>query len=490
MLGRGIYAIGGDEAAAERAGFNVRAIKMFLYCLVGVIAGVTGIVRISMIAYADPSTMLGMELTVIAAVVLGGTRVTGGVGTLIGTIFGVALMTILDNSLILIGIPTYWSRAFTGAVIIIGTGVTARQSGSTRRRDRALSRPRRKHGMTAADAPVGRRPRRSRDPNLVRLLVMLVLVFVLMTILRPGQFATLADFNSMMRQFPEYGIMAIGMSLTMMTGGIDLGVVGTANLSAIVAAMFLIAAVPAGAPPAEVVPYLVAAVLLALATGLACGAIAGTLISRFNIPAILATLGTQQLFTGIAIGLTGGRPQSRLPLLYSKIGNTEFLHFFPLSFILFVAIALAVGFMLSRTRFGAYIYMIGTNAKAAKYAGLNNASIILGVYMVSGFLSSIAGLIMMARANSAKADYGAPYMLQCVLIAVLGGVDPNGGFGKIAGVTMAIFILQFLSSGLNMFNSVSNFYRDVIWGGVLILVLVFNHFFSRRADRRAVRKAS
>ena len=344
--------------------------------------------------------------------------------------------------------------------------------------------------MTAADAPAGRPPRRSRDPNLVRLLVMLVVVFVLMTILRPGQFATVADFNSMMRQFPEYGIMAIGMSLTMMTGGIDLGVVGTANLSAIVAAMFLIAAVPAGALPAEVVPYLVAAVLLALATGLACGAIAGTLIARFNIPAILATLGTQQLFTGIAIGLTGGRPQSRLPLLYSKIGNTEFLHFFPLSFILFVVIALTVGFMLSRTRFGAYIYMIGTNAKAAKYAGLNNASITLGVYMVSGFLSSIAGLIMMARANSAKADYGAPYMLQCVLIAVLGGVDPNGGFGKIAGVTMAIFILQFLSSGLNMFNSVSNFYRDVIWGGVLILVLVFNHFFSRRADRRAVRKAS
>jgi simple sugar transport system permease protein len=110
--------------------------------------------------------------------------------------------------------------------------------------------------------------------------------------------------------------------------------------------------------------------------------------------------------------------------------------------------------------------------------------------MISGLLASVAGLIMMARANSAKADYGAPYTLQCVLIAVLGGVDPNGGFGKIQGVTLAILILQFLSSGLNMFNSVSNFYRDVIWGGVLILVLVFNYFFSHRADRRAVSKAS
>ncbi|MGA2545931.1 MAG: ABC transporter permease [Rectinemataceae bacterium] len=138
MLGRGIYAIGGDEGAAERAGFNVRAIKMFLYCFVGVLAGITGIARISMMSYADPSTMLGMELTVIAAVVLGGTRVTGGLGTLTGTMLGVALMTILANSLILIGIPTYWTRVFTGAVIIIGTGVTARQIGSTRRRARSL----------------------------------------------------------------------------------------------------------------------------------------------------------------------------------------------------------------------------------------------------------------------------------------------------------------------------------------------------------------
>jgi len=134
MLGRGIYAIGGDEMAAERAGFNVRGIKMFLYCFVGVLAGITGIVRISMMSYADPSTMLGMEMTVIAAVVLGGTRVTGGMGTLTGTILGVTLMTILSNSLILIGIPSYWTRVFTGAVIIIGTGVTAHQTITTRRR--------------------------------------------------------------------------------------------------------------------------------------------------------------------------------------------------------------------------------------------------------------------------------------------------------------------------------------------------------------------
>ena len=180
----------------------------------------------------------------------------------------------------------------------------------------------------------------------------------------------------MMRQFPEYGIMAIGISLTMITGGIDLGVVGTANLSAILAAKFLIGVVRAGAAPHVVLPYIVAAVLISLATGLACGYFAGILISRFKIPAILATLRTQQLYTGIAVGITNGRPQSRLPLLYSKIGNTEFFGLFPLSFVLFLVIAVGVGLLLSRTRFGTYMYLYGTNPKAARYTGLNSASIL------------------------------------------------------------------------------------------------------------------
>ena len=274
--------------------------------------------------------------------------------------------------------------------------------------------------------------------------------------------------------------MAIGISLTMITGGIDLGVVGTANLSAILAAKFLIGIVPAGAQPQVVLPYIVAAVLISLATGLACGYFAGILISRFNIPAILATLGTQQLYTGIAVGITKGA-QSRLPFLYSRsaIRNFRNRSLFP-SFSFSRSLS-ASGSLLSRSRFGTYMYMMGTNPKAARFAGLNNASILLRTYVLSGLLSSVAGLIMMARANSAKAEYGAPYTLQCVLIAVLGGIDPNGGFGKIAGVTLAILILQFLSSGLNMFNKVSNFYRDVIWGGVLILVLVFNRLLSGSA---------
>lgn len=332
------------------------------------------------------------------------------------------------------------------------------------------------------------RIQKEEDRNIVRLFIVLIFVFVLMTVLKPDIFLRPGNFESMAFQFPEYGIMAIGVSLAMISGGIDLAVVGTANLSAIFAAKYLIAMVPNGAPQAQVLGAIGIAVILALLVGLTAGAFSGLLVSYFEIPPILATLGTQQLYTGFAIVLTSGRPLSRLPLLYSQIGNTELFGFLPMPFLIYTAVALVVGLLLAKTRFGLKLYLLGTNPKAARFAGINNAAMLIRTYMLSGLLSSVAGLIMMARANSAKADYGAAYTLQCVLIAVLGGVDPSGGFGTVRGVTLAVLILQFLSSGLNMFEHVSNFYRDVIWGGVLIFALVFNWAIARRRERASIKK--
>lgn len=108
-------------------------------------------------------------------------------------------------------------------------------------------------------------------------------------------------------------------------------------------------------------------------------------------------------------------------------------------------------------------------------------------YIISGVLASLSSLIMMARVNTAKADYSSSYTLQCVLIAVLGGIRPEGGFGTVGGVTMAVLILQILSSGLNMFENDSNFHRDVICGGVLILVLIINYNIIEMNRRKALR---
>ena len=327
------------------------------------------------------------------------------------------------------------------------------------------------------------------DRTVIRLFFVLIGVFILMSILKPALFLQQGNFISMATQFPEYGLMAIGISLTMISGGIDLAVVGTANLSAIIAARYLIAAVPRGTPADQTLGPILAAICMALLVGLAAGAFSGFLIARLRIPAILATLGTQQLFTGFAIVITEGRPLSGLPTLYSRIGNAELFGFLPVPFILYTISAIAVGIVLSKTTFGLKLFLVGTNAKAALYAGIENKAIIMKTYMLSGLLSSVAGLIMMARANSAKADYGAAYTLQCVLIAVLGGVDPNGGLGTIRGVTLAVLILQFLSSGLNMFDHISNFYRDVIWGGVLILALIVNWVIARRNEKIKIKPA-
>ena len=136
MFGRGIYAIGGDEAAAARAGFNVRRIKFGLYVTVGIIASLGGFVRTSAMGQMHPTNLLGIEILVIAAVVLGGVSITGGRGSLTGVMLGTALIVIVQNSMILVGVPTFWQRFALGALILIGTGVSAVQlmRSSSRRR--------------------------------------------------------------------------------------------------------------------------------------------------------------------------------------------------------------------------------------------------------------------------------------------------------------------------------------------------------------------
>lgn len=128
MLGRGVYAIGGDLNAAIRSAFNVRGIQFFIYCYVGFLAGIAGVLHISLIRYGNPTYLVGDELNVIAAVVLGGTRITGGTGTVIGTIMGMAMLTILNNSLILVGLSSYWHTFFVGLIIVISVSIASYQN--------------------------------------------------------------------------------------------------------------------------------------------------------------------------------------------------------------------------------------------------------------------------------------------------------------------------------------------------------------------------
>ena len=232
-------------------------------------------------------------------------------------------------------------------------------------------------------------------------------------------------------------------------------------------------------------------VVVLLFMGAFGGLLNGLAIAAIGIPPILATLGTGLIFTGVAVVLSGGAAVLGFPDAISPLGNGA-LFGVPIPVILFAALAAAVAFVLNRTGFGLRIYLFGTNAVAARFAGINNFRVTLGAYLISGLLASVAGLIMAVRANSAKADYGASYLLLSILIAVLGGINPYGGFGKVSGLVLAVLSLQFLSSGLNLLQ-VSNFAVEMTWGVLLLIVMAINtgglaHLFSGRLVRRSERR--
>lgn len=320
----------------------------------------------------------------------------------------------------------------------------------------------------------------TKDKNFNRLLILFLMIFVISSILKPSLFLRSSNFISMARQFPEFGIMAIGISLTMLTGGIDLSVVYTANLSAILAAKTMLFLSNEQTAPLAMAGIIIISILVSLIVGTACGIFNGFLVTKIGIPPILATLGTQQLFWGLAIVITSGRSISGLPMMYFLIGNIDIFGFIPISLVFFAGIALLFSFLLNKTTYGSRLYLLGTNATAAKFSGLRNDRLLITTYAASGILAAFAGLIMMASTNSTKADYGSSYTMQCILIAVMGGIDPNGGKGNIRGVVLVIIILQMLSTVLNMFENISNFYRDIIWGLALLGIMVFNFITNNR----------
>lgn len=311
------------------------------------------------------------------------------------------------------------------------------------------------------------------NSNIKRLLIILVAFIVIACLTKPAEFIKIGNFQTMAKQLSEYGLMAIGVGVCMISGGIDLSTVYIANLCGILAGIMM---QDGGSIPL--------AILVALIVGIICGSFNGFLVSYLRIPAMLATLGTYQLFMGIAIIASRGSTVSGIPAEYTSFATTALFGYIPLSFVVFLLLVVAATFIMSKTKFGTRVYLVGTNEKAARFAGIHCNAVLIRTYMLSGIMSAVAGLLSLARINSAKADFGSSYTMQCILIAVLGGVNPNGGFGTVPGIAIAVVILQMMSSYLNMFSGISNYYRDLIWGVALIGVLIMNFVLDKRRMQR------
>ena len=324
-----------------------------------------------------------------------------------------------------------------------------------------------------APASAGRPPRTAwRHPSdLARLAIIDVAVFAVMSLAAPGLFLSRGNLASMAVQAPGYGLLALAMTAPMITGGIDLSIIALSNLAAILAALTMRAFAAPGLS-ASSIAVVALSVLLALGVGALGGLLNGLIIAGIGVTPILATLASGLVFSGIAVVLTGGTAIFDLPAAFSWVGNGAVIGL-PVPVIVFALAAALLSAILSRTAFGAKAYLLGANALAAAYAGIDGRRVLLQTYATSGICAAAAGLIIAARANSAKADYGSAYLLLSILICVLAGVSPSGGSGRVIGVVLAVLALQFLSSGLNLLG-VNTFATELVWGAVLLAAMVLN----------------
>lgn len=314
-----------------------------------------------------------------------------------------------------------------------------------------------------------------------------VLSFIVMSILQPSIFLTLRNFQSLSVQIPDFGLLALAIYICMLTGGIDLSIVATANLSGIIAAYILFNYTNPGLSGMYNNLIIAIAIIVGLLVSIICGLVNGLLVTKAGITPILATLGTMGLYGGLGIIITKGLGITPLPDKFVAIGNGMFLKI-PIPLYVFVFVFLLLALILNKTLFGFQTYMIGANPIAARFSGINVNSVLVRVYMTSGLLCGIAAIIMIAKAGSARSGYGAAFLLPAILVAVLGGTDPSGGFGSVTGMILALVLLQILQSGFNILGF-SSFFKNVIWGGMLLIVMVLNFVGERLTQRMQFRRA-
>ncbi|MBB3320292.1 MULTISPECIES: ABC transporter permease [unclassified Rhizobium] len=283
--------------------------------------------------------------------------------------------------------------------------------------------------------------------------------------LAANNFISAATFGSVAFQLPELGLLTLAMLLPLLTGGINLSVTFTANLSGLAAAWVMQTYGGVDASPSA----FLLGVIAALVTGAAAGLMTGAAIAYTRAHPILVTLSMMIFLRGLGEFLTRGGDVSGFPTFIAPIGHGQIFGF-PIPLLIFIVCVGLWQLLLTRFKLGFGLLMIGSNIDAARYSGLNTRRILVLVYTLSGVMCAVAGVIMLARFNSVRVGHGESYLLITVLAAFLGGINPFGGFGRVLPVFVALIVLQLLSSGLNLMGA-NQHLATALWGVLMIVVM-------------------
>ncbi|BAJ62578.1 MULTISPECIES: ABC transporter permease [Anaerolinea] len=296
----------------------------------------------------------------------------------------------------------------------------------------------------------------------------LVFSFLLLMIalsLLSERFLTPANLMNVLRQATINGIVSVGMTIVILTGGIDLSVGSVLALSVTVGASLMKQGTPVGL-----------AVASALGIGTLLGVINGLMITRAKIPPFIATLGMLTVARGLTLLYTQGQPITGLPATFRWIG-TGVVAGIPMPVILSLAVFALGWVFLSRTKYGAQIYLLGDNPTAARLAGVPVDRMTVLVYAISGFCAALAGLVLVARLDSAQPIIGQGYEFNAIAAVVVGGTSFSGGEGGLAGTLLGALLIETLNNGLNLLN-VSPLWEQVVKGVVIALALLLYKVFS------------
>jgi ribose/xylose/arabinose/galactoside ABC-type transport system permease subunit len=304
------------------------------------------------------------------------------------------------------------------------------------------------------------------------LLVLLIIVTTSFGLGVPGFFDNLSGFLAMTSNFLPFGIVALGLSLVIFTGGIDLSVGATASLAAVVAAQLW----------ATMGLNIWVASLLGLAMGGLLGGINAAVIVLLRIEPLIATLATSFIYTSAAVAVAGDSPPSGFPDAFNNMGSGAMAwgsFQFPYQLLIFIPLAVVFWLLVTRSAFGRKLVTVGYNSEAARYSGIRVPRVLTAAYVISGMMAALAGLVLSAYYSAARADMGDVLLLTTIAMVVLGGVSIFGGEGRMGGVIVAVLLLGLLRQGM-LIAGFSDMVTSMLTGAILIGSIAIRNIFSTR----------
>jgi ribose transport system permease protein len=275
-------------------------------------------------------------------------------------------------------------------------------------------------------------------------------------------FIKFSNLSDIIRAYSFLGIAALGQTLVMISGGIDLSVGGIAGLSAITAGFLM--------DKMAIHPYLI--LVIGILVGVACGSLNGFIVTKLKIVPFIATLGTMEVFFGLVMVVTQGVPIFTIPKEVQNVASM-IIWGIPLPILVFLGLAAFTHWLITNTTIGRNIYSVGGNPQAAKICGISIEHTQFFLYLMSGALSGIGGILALSWLGSGQPSMGQDWLMSAVAATIIGGTNLTGGMGSILGTITGILIIGLLDNGLTMMN-VSPYWRGAVTGIILILAVLIN----------------